>query len=192
MLTMMLGETQKELSSAIVDYFELQNYSVQLETNGLTIFECLRQREYSIVILEIALPRLDSIDIVRRFRSLGKTTPVLLLTSEYCPEDLQNGYDAGADGYVVKPFRLDDLAARVRAMLRRPNIKSENVLVSGNVKLNTESGVVTRDDEIVHLHSILQFRLQVRFFSLVPIMLLIYQCQHQALCLRVKVSTQLL
>ena len=95
---------------------------------------------------------------MRRFRSLGKTTPVLLLTSEYCPEDLQNGYDAGADGYVVKPFRLDDLAARVRAMLRRPNIKSENVLVSGNVKLNTESGVVTRDDEIVHLHP-MEFKL---------------------------------
>ena len=144
-LTLLLGETQVELARAIVDYFELQNYSVQLETNGSTIFECLRQKEYNIVILEIALPGLDGIDIVKRFRSLGKSTPILLLTSEYSAEDFQ-------DGYVVKPFRLDDLGAQVRAMLRRPNLQTNKLLASGNVRLNTDSGVVTKDDEIVHLH----------------------------------------
>ena len=162
MNTMLLGETQADLSSAIVDYFELQSYTVQLETSGLTVLDCLRQKEYNVVILEIALPGLDGIEIVRRLRLLGKNTPVLLLTSEYCAEDLQNGYDAGADCYVVKPFRLDDLAARVRAMLRRPVIKSDNILVSGNIKLNTESGVVTKDDEIVHLHP-MEFKL-LQFF----------------------------
>lgn len=164
MTTMLLGETQKDLASAIVDYFSLKQYNVQHESNGLTILECLKQNNYDIVVMEIALPGLDGIDIVKCVRSLGWSMPVLLLSSQYCSDELQNGLNFGADGYLVKPFRLDDLAVRVKAMLRRPALRSEKLLVSGNVKLNTESGTVTRDGEMIHLHpmefKLLQFLLK--------------------------------
>lgn len=160
----LLGETQEDLASAIVDYFTLHKFEVRLESSGQKILECLNRSEYDVIILEIVLPGLDSIEIVTRFRTSGGITPVLLLANEYCSDQLKTGLDAGADGYVVKPFRLDELSARLRALLRRPNMKRDKVLVSGNVTLNTESGVVTRDNQVIHLHpmefKLLQFLLR--------------------------------
>lgn len=158
MTTMLVGETQRDLASAIVDYFALQKYNVQLESNGLKILEYLRRTSFDIVVLEIALPGIDGIEIVKSVRSMGKTMPILLLSSEYCSEELQKGLDLGADGYMVKPFKLADLAVRARAMLRRPDIKNAQTLVSGNIKIDTASGTILKDEEVIHLHP-MEFKL---------------------------------
>ncbi|MDZ4837751.1 MAG: response regulator transcription factor [Candidatus Melainabacteria bacterium] len=152
MSKMLLGETQEDFATAIKEYFTIQHFSVDVETQGNRILECLRQNSYDVAILEIVLPGLNTIDIIRGFRASGGKIPILLMSSRHSSEDLQDGLDAGADSYLVKPFQLSDLAAQVRALMRRPAFRSEKVLMSGNIAVNTEEGTVRKNNELIHLY----------------------------------------
>lgn len=164
MSRMLLGETQEDLATAMQEFFLLNQYTVQLERSGLQILECLRHTPYDVIVLEIALPGLDGINIVRSYRASGGSTPILLLSGNHSSGELQAGLDAGADTYLVKPFHLRDLSAQLRALLRRPTLRSERVLTSGLVAMDTGAGTVTRNDILVHLHpmefKLLQFLLR--------------------------------
>ena len=164
MTKMLLAETQEDLATAMRDFFSVDNYTVQMEAGGLRILECLREDNFDIIILEIALAGMNGIDVVRGYRAAGGSTPILLLAGKYSSEELKEGLDAGADAYLVKPFRLSDMAAQVRALLRRPAMRSERVLTTGLIALDTAAGTVTRDDISVHLHpmeyKLLQFLLR--------------------------------
>ncbi|MBZ0185905.1 MAG: response regulator transcription factor [Candidatus Obscuribacterales bacterium] len=163
MSRLLIGETQQDLATAMEDFFSMQHYTVQVESNGMRILECLREQQYDLIILETALPGVDGIGIVRDFRSNRGDTPILLISNQRGSKELQLGLDAGADCYVVKPFELGDLAARMRAMLRRPLLRAETVIVSGDIELDTEARTVTKNDELLHLHpmeyKLLQFLL---------------------------------
>ncbi len=164
MSRMLLGETQQDLAAAMQEYFSLQHYSVQTENQGFRILECLRLNPYDIILLETALPGLDGIGVVRGYRAAGGTAPIILIAGRHSSSELQVGLDAGADAYVVKPFKLSDLGAQMRALLRRPALRSEKVLISGAIALNTEAGTVTKNDQLIHLHpmefKLLQFLLR--------------------------------
>lgn len=146
MSKMLLGETQEDLATAMKDFFSQDHYTVQLEDSGLRILECLRQNQYDVIVLEIALTGLDGISVVRGYRATGGNTPILLIAGRHSSDELQCGLDAGADAYLVKPFQLDDLAAQLRALIRRPALRSEKVLISGSVAVDTGGGTVTKDD----------------------------------------------
>jgi DNA-binding response OmpR family regulator len=145
-------------------FFSVRHYTVRLEDNGLHIVECLRDGAYDVVVLEIALPGLDGIGVVRVFRAAGGSTPILLMASRHCSDELQCGLDAGADAYLVKPFQLSDLDALLKALLRRPALRCDRVLVSGSIAMDTAARTVTRDDRVIHLHpmefKLLQFLLR--------------------------------
>lgn len=164
MSRMLLGETQKDFATAIKDCFSLDNYTVEMENNGLQILECLRLYQYDVIVLEIALPGLDGIGVVRGYRATGGSIPILLMASRHSSGELQCGLDAGADAYLVKPFQLSDMAAQLRALLRRPALRSERVLTMGSVAMDTGAGTVTRNDIPIHLHpmefKLLQFLLR--------------------------------
>ncbi len=164
MSKMLLGETQNDLATAMQEYFTSHQYTVHVEDSGLRILECLRHNLYDVVVLEIALLGLDGISVVRAYRASRGNIPILLLSSRHSSDELQCGLDAGADAYMVKPFNLADLAAHLRALLRRPALRSERVLVSGDISLNSDAGTVKRSDQIVHLHpmefKLLQFLLR--------------------------------
>src|SRR5205823_4661600 len=119
---------------------------------------------YGVVVMEIALPGLDAISVVRDYRASGGNAPILLMAGRHSSDELQRGLDAGADTYLVKPFHLTDLSAQLRALLRRPSLRSENMLTSGLVSMDSAAGTVTRNDIIVHLHpmefKLLQFLLK--------------------------------
>jgi len=151
MSKMLLGETQEDLAIAINEFFSLDQYTMQVENNGLRVLECLRNEQYDVVILEIVLPEIDGINIVREYRAGGGSAPVVLMAGKHSSIELNSALDAGADAYLVKPFRLDDLAAMLRALLRRPALRAKRVLKLGNIALDTETGVVTRNDFPVHL-----------------------------------------
>jgi DNA-binding response OmpR family regulator len=161
---MLLGETQNDLATAMKEYFSLNHYTVDLENNGLRILECLHQNQYDIIIFELALPGLDGISITHNYRALGGSTPILLMASKHSSDELQRGFEAGADAFVVKPFQLNDLNAQIKALMRRPALRSERVLTLANVAMDTEAGTVTRDDISVHLYpmefKLLQFLLR--------------------------------
>lgn len=164
MARLLLSETQEDLSSAMVDYLSSDGYTVTLVDNGLRALECLNNYQYDVIVLETALSGLDGIDVVRNYRSVRGATPILLIAGRQSSEELQRGLDAGADAFLVKPFQLADLSAYLRALLRRPALRSERVLISGNVAVDTEAGTVTRNDSPVHLHpmefKLLQFLLR--------------------------------
>lgn len=164
MSRMLLGEMQKDLATAMKEFFSEERYSVLLEDSGLRIMERMRLEHFDVIVLEIALPGLDVMSIIRGYRSTGGSTPILLMAGEYCSEELQCGLDAGADAYVCRPFQLNDLAAQLRALLRRPALRSGKILTRGLVSMDTEAGTVTRDDIRIHLHpmefKLLEFLLQ--------------------------------
>ncbi|MBX9695407.1 MAG: response regulator, partial [Cyanobacteria bacterium] len=101
MSRILLAETQTDLASAIYDYFSLKHYSVQVENNGLNVLNCLRQNRFDVILLEIALPGIDGIGVVRGYRAAGGSTPILLMSVKHSSEELQSGLDAGAEAYVV-------------------------------------------------------------------------------------------
>lgn len=158
MTRLLLGETQDALALAMQEYFTSSHFSVETESNGLRVLSLLRHTPYDIAILEMSLPVLDAIEIVRGYRASGGALPIVLLSSRYSSGELQRALDCGADAYIVKPFKLLDLAAQVRALLRRPAMRSEQVLVSGEIEVDSEAGTVKRNDELVHLHP-MEYRL---------------------------------
>lgn len=164
MSRMLLGERQTDLADALQEYFSLDHYTVHLETSGLRILEDLRQSSFDVIVLNIALVDIDGIGVVRGYRATGGSTPILLMSGRHSSTELQEGLDAGADAYVVQPFKLSDLAAQIRALLRRPALRSERVLLSGDIAVNTLAGTVTKNDELIHLHpmefKLLQFLLR--------------------------------
>jgi two-component system response regulator MprA len=97
----------------------LENYDVQTAENGLEGLQRVDETRPDVIVLDVMMPEMDGLELSRRLRSLGDRTPILMLTARDAIEDRIDGLDAGADDYLVKPFDTGELAARVRALLRR-------------------------------------------------------------------------
>ncbi len=100
--------------------------------------------DFDAVILDLGLPAMNGIDVLRKWRSAGRAMPVLILTARDMWSDKVAGIDAGADDYLAKPFHMAELLARIRALIRRSAGRADPVLVSGAIRLDTRSGTVTR------------------------------------------------
>lgn len=158
MYRMLLGETQNDFASLIRSAFARDCFNVHVEDNGWRIMERLRQHQYDIIVLQIALAGFDGIRVVRDYRNTGGSTPVILMAGKHCSQEMEHALDAGGDAYLVKPLSISDLAAQVRALLRRPAIHRDNVLRWGEVSLDIEAGTVTREDRLIHLYP-MEFKL---------------------------------
>ena len=108
---------------------------------------------YDAIVLDIGLPQMDGLSVLEEWRRAGKTTPVLLLTARDRWSDKVQGIDAGADDYVAKPFHMEEVLARVRALVRRAAGHASNEIVCGAVRLDARSGKVTVDGQSVKLTS---------------------------------------
>ena len=116
--------------------------------------------DFDAVVLDLGLPGLNGIDVLRKWRSAGRSMPVLILTARDLWSDKVAGIDAGADDYLAKPFHMAELLARIRALIRRSAGRADPVLVSGAIKFDTRSGTVTRNGEPVILTTFEQRLLQ--------------------------------
>ncbi len=112
-------DDEPAVQSALARALALEHYEVEQAADGIQALEQLGAQPYDTVILDIAMPRLDGLEVCRRLRQGGDRTPVLMLTARGEVDDRVAGLDAGADDYLVKPFALRELLARVRALLRR-------------------------------------------------------------------------
>ena len=151
MSKLLVGEIANYLSSGIRNSFALQGFNVQSEDNGLRVLECLNSNRYDLIILETTLPGLNGIGVARDFRARGGDTPILLIADNRSSDELQLALDAGADAYFAKPFELGDLAAQMRALLRRPALKDASVLNVGEISVDRSACTVTRAGEPVQL-----------------------------------------
>jgi len=163
---LLLCEPQQDLATAIREFLSAENYVVESETNGLRILELLREQPFDIIVLEVAMHGVDGLSVIRDYRAAGGNAPILLLTGAAPSNDFQIALDAGADTCLAKPFRLTDLAAQLRAMLRRPSLRADMLLTLGAITLDTESGNVTKNDKVIRLFP-MEFKL-LRFLMKHP------------------------
>ena len=135
-MRLLLAEDEKELSNALVAILTHDKYLVDAVYNGQDALDFLEYTEYDGVILDIMMPRVDGLTVLKKLRAKGNTIPVLMLTAKSEIDDRVLGLDSGADDYLTKPFAAKELLARIRAMTRRQPVFQDNNLHYGNVTLN--------------------------------------------------------
>ena len=148
MTTVLLAEDDPAISGPLARALQREGYEVVVRDDGETALATALSGDVGLVVLDLGLPDMDGLEVCRRLRAGRSSVPVLVLTGRTDEIDLVVGLDAGADDYVGKPFRLAELLARVRALLRR---RSGEVLEAGGVRMEVASRRVWQDDVELHL-----------------------------------------
>ncbi len=144
------------IRSALGRALRMENYDVELFEDGATALKSIQLRAPDAIVLDLQLPDIDGLEICRRIRRSGDTTPILMLTARNAVNDRVEGLDVGADDYLVKPFDLAELLARLRALLRRHNVADVDgtVLRFEDLTLNPQTREVHRGARLVELTKI--------------------------------------
>lgn len=135
-MKLLYAEDEAAMSEAVVDILTYHNYIVDAVYDGADALVYAQAERYDGIILDIMMPKLSGLEVLRQIRAAGCSTPILLLTARAEVEDQIQGLDLGADDYLPKPFSMELLLARVRAMLRRRETFTPNVLRRGNISLD--------------------------------------------------------
>lgn len=135
-MRILIAEDDPKLLKSLVHIFELNHYAVDGVNNGADAYDFASSGEYDGLVLDIMMPEMDGVVLLKKLRSEGITTPALFLTARTEIDQRIEGLDAGADDYLPKPFSTGELLARVRAMLRRKDNFTPNMLTFGELLLN--------------------------------------------------------
>lgn len=135
-MRLLLVEDEIELSNALVAILTRNNYSVDAVYDGEDALYYLETENYDAVILDIMIPKIDGIEVLKTIRKEGNKIPVIMLTAKSEIDDRVVGLDSGADDYLTKPFASKELLARLRALTRRGEQLTENIVTVGNISLN--------------------------------------------------------
>lgn len=147
-----VAEDDPAVRTAVTRVLELEGYLVTAVNDGNAALDAIESTRPHAVVMDVMMPFLDGMGVCRELRRRGNRTPILLLTARHEVGDRVAGLDAGADDYLVKPFAVDELLARVRALLRRHATSTKSaVLVVGDLKLDTERREVTRGSRSIEL-----------------------------------------
>lgn len=138
-MKLLYAEDEISMSEAVVDILTYHNYMVDAVYDGQAALEYARMEQYDGIILDIMMPGISGLEVLEELRKGGCRIPILLLTAKAEVEDRIQGLDLGADDYLPKPFVMGELLARVRAMLRRREEFTPDILTCGNVSLNRHS-----------------------------------------------------
>lgn len=151
-MRILLVDDEKELRDALSQVLEREGYRVELAEAGQSGLNLAQTQDYDLLILDWMLPEYSGIQICQQVRATGKATPVLMLTAKDTIDDRVQGLDAGADDYLVKPFELRELLARVRALLRRsPLTDLPDRLKIADLELDKENQVAYRHGRMIRL-----------------------------------------
>ncbi|MDD5403013.1 MAG: response regulator [Sulfuricella sp.] len=150
-MRLLLVEDDPLLGDGICVGLSQAGFVVDWVKDGLAAKLALETGDYALMVLDLGLPRLSGTELLKWLRGTGDNTPVLILTARDTVGDRVRGLDAGADDYLVKPFDLDELAARIRALLRRVGGRSTPLIVHGSVRVDPASRRVTQAGAVVDL-----------------------------------------
>ena len=150
-MRLLLAEDEQELAKALAVILRHNNYSVDVVHNGEDALCYLENGDYDGAILDIMMPRLDGLSVLRSIRKAGNCIPVLILTAKSDIDDRVEGLDAGADDYLTKPFAMKELLARVRAMLRRRTESVDTSLSFGDITLTPSTCMLSCGGKEVRL-----------------------------------------
>jgi len=133
---MLVVEDEKELADALGRGLEQQGYAVDIAYDGEEALELFEVNGYDLILLDLNIPKIDGVEVCRQIRQSGSSTGILMLTARSGLDDRVNGLDHGADDYLVKPFHMSELLARVRAILRREGETRHTILRTGDLVLD--------------------------------------------------------
>jgi len=150
-MRILLAEDDNMIGAAVRDSLRQDGYVVDWLRDGPRADAALAAGHYDLVLLDLGLPGKDGLDLLRGLRARRNATPVIVITARDAIESRIAGLDAGADDYIVKPFDLDELAARIRSALRRSAGRAEPEIAVGGVRINLAQRRVSRDSEPVTL-----------------------------------------
>ena len=150
-MRVLIVEDEAALAGQLRRTLEAAGYATDAADDGERAEFLGQTEDYDAVILDLGLPRIDGLSVLRRWREAGVVTPVLILTARGSWHERVLGIDGGADDYLIKPFRMEELLARLRALIRRASGHLRPALASGGVRLDARSAQVTRDGVPVRL-----------------------------------------
>lgn len=151
LMRILVVEDEKDLNRVISKRLESEGYSVDRCFDGEEALDFIDVGEFDAIIMDIMMPRINGIEVLKQMRSRNNTTPVLLLTARDGIGDRVNGLDAGADDYLIKPFAFEELLARIRVMTRKASGNSTNVFSAADLTMDLNSHTVVRDDVNINL-----------------------------------------
>jgi two-component system OmpR family response regulator len=150
-MRILVVEDDKDLNRQLATALRDEQYSVDVAFDGEEGHFLGDTEPYDAIVLDLGLPELDGVTVLKRWRAEGKTTPVLILTARDAWSEKVAGFDAGADDYVTKPFRIEEVLARLRALIRRASGHAVSELSCAGVVLDTRGGRITVDGAPVTL-----------------------------------------
>lgn len=151
-MNILLIEDNRDLATNMFDYFESRGHTMDLAGDGISGLHFASTNQYDVLVLDVMLPGMDGLTLCRRLREAGKHTPILMLTARDLLEDKIAGLEAGADDYVVKPFALREVEARLHALVRRSQVREgSSTLQVGDLAFNTGTMKVTRGEQTIEL-----------------------------------------
>src|SRR5215213_7163766 len=150
-VTILVVEDERAVRDSVRHALELEGYTVEVAVDGGDALARIERSAPDAIVLDVLMPGVTGLDVARRLRSRGDSVPILMLTARAAVEDRVEGLDAGADDYLVKPFALDELLARLRALLRRTTEGTDETLRFGDLELEPSTREVRRDGRSIDL-----------------------------------------
>ncbi len=151
MARILIVEDEIELSQVIAEWLEDEFHVVEAAYTGKEALKKLFTQTYDLIILDLMLPELSGMEVCRGYREWGGSAPILIVTAKKSLSSKENGLDSGADDYLTKPFKLRELAARVRALLRRPKAVTPSIVSVANIDMDVNAHTVTKFGKEVKL-----------------------------------------
>lgn len=186
MAKILITDDDVQLCSIIGGWLEQDSHNVEMAHDGGEALNRTKVSDYDLIVLDIDMPVLSGLEVLKSLRNSGCTTPVLMLTGKDSVEDVLNGFNLGADDYVTKPFHGRVLAARVNALLRRPPTYLDDVLKFAQLTLDRKNYSVTVDTRVVSLlpkeFDLLEFfmRNPNRFFTSESLLVRVWASESEA------------
>jgi len=143
-LQLLLVEDDIDLATAVIDYFGLEKIKCDHAANGLSGFNLIKSNNYDVVILDLNMPKMNGLEVCETLRSQGIDVPILMLTAKDTLDDKLQGFSKGADDYLVKPFAMEELIARIQVLSRRRSGETKKLNVCG-LELDSKQQVIIRD-----------------------------------------------
>jgi len=152
-VNILVVDDEPAVRQALTRALSFEGYTVRTAVDGRTALDALLEEPADAVLLDVTMPGVDGLEVCRRLRAGGDRTPILMLTARHATADRVAGLDAGADDYLVKPFALEELLARIRALLRRvgPDPDDNDALRVADLSLDPSSRIVRRGERMMEL-----------------------------------------
>ena len=152
-MRILFAEDEYYLNEAVTKKLKQAKYSVDACFNGEDAYDYFEAAEYDLIILDIMMPKLDGLSVLHKIRATGSKVPIILLTAKDSIEDRVKGLDSGANDYLIKPFAIDELLARIRVLLRKQDIAPTNLLQVHDLTLELDTQIVKRNGKEITLTS---------------------------------------